>query len=92
MKLILILALIAVGSTAFAADSVRGHTRKDGTYVQPHMRTEPNQYKFDNYSSQGNVNPYTGQAGSQRNEFSNPPSYNQSYGNPSGNRQNNRGY
>jgi hypothetical protein len=45
--------------------SVRGYTRKDGTYVQPHMRTAPNSSKLDNYSTKGNVNPYTGKEGTQ---------------------------
>lgn len=42
---------------------VRGYTRKDGTYVAPHVRSAPNKTKNDNYSTQGNVNPYTGQRG-----------------------------
>lgn len=43
--------------------SVRGYTRKDGTYVQPHKQTAPNSSKLDNYSTKGNVNPYTGKEG-----------------------------
>lgn len=43
--------------------SVRGYTRSNGTYVQPYSRTSPNSYKFDNYSSRGNYNPYTGKKG-----------------------------
>jgi hypothetical protein len=69
---------ISVSTTAWSDDSVRGHMRRDGTYVAPHHRTDQNQYRFDNYSSQGNTNPYTGQRGSQRNEFSSPPAYNRS--------------
>lgn len=42
---------------------VRGYTKKNGTYVQPHMRTSPNSTKMDNYSTKGNVNPYTGKHG-----------------------------
>lgn len=42
---------------------VKGYTRKDGTYVAPHVRTSPNSTKSDNYSTRGNVNPYTGKAG-----------------------------
>lgn len=61
---------------AFADNYVRPHVRRDGTYVEGHMRSSPNSNRFDNYSSQGNVNPYTGQRGSDRNEFSNPPEYN----------------
>lgn len=55
---------------------VNGYTRNDGTYVQPHIRSSPNSYRFDNYSAQGNTNPYTGDRGSQRHEFTNPPAYN----------------
>ncbi|MBI3440971.1 MAG: hypothetical protein HY052_04090 [Proteobacteria bacterium] len=43
--------------------AVRGHTRKDGTFVVPHHATNPNSTKRDNYSSRGNVNPYTGKPG-----------------------------
>ena len=90
MRIMFIL-LTLLASNAFGDEYVRGHTTKDGTYVQPHVRTDPNQYKFDNYSSQGNSNPYNGERGTQRNEFSNPPAYNQNYGNPNyGNRGNNR--
>ena len=42
---------------------VSGYTRSDGTYVQPHYQTNPNGTRDDNYSTQGNVNPYTGQPG-----------------------------
>lgn len=34
-----------------------------GTYVMPSYRTSPNKYKFDNYSSKGNYNPYSGKKG-----------------------------
>lgn len=78
--IILTLALVALAATAMADEYVQGYTRQDGTYVQPHYRSEPNSYRNDNYSSQGNTNPYTGERGSQRNEYSTPPVYNQSYG------------
>lgn len=42
---------------------VGGYFRKDGTYVQPHHRTAPNNSTLDNYSTKGNTNPYTGQKG-----------------------------
>jgi len=42
---------------------VNGYTKKDGTYVQPHERTAPNNTNLDNYSTKSNVNPYTGQPG-----------------------------
>ena len=41
----------------------RGYTRKDGTYVAPHMQSNPNSSKYDNWSTKGNENPYTGKKG-----------------------------
>lgn len=83
------LLLLALLSFAAVADEfVNGYIRSDGPYVAPHMRSSPNSTRFDNYSSQGNTNPYTGQRGSQRNEFSDQPAYNQGrnsgYNNPYG--------
>ncbi len=43
--------------------SVKGYTKKDGTYVAPHQRTNPNSGKSDNWSTKGNVNPNTGKPG-----------------------------
>ena len=51
------------GSAAWAQVHVNGHTRSNGTYVQPYERTAPNATRDDNYSTRGNTNPYTGQAG-----------------------------
>jgi hypothetical protein len=58
------LAFIALGSVAQAADTyTQGYYKKDGTYVAPHYSTAPNETKNDNYSTRGNVNPYTGTTG-----------------------------
>ena len=63
-------ALILSASFAWAQDVyVRGYFRSDGTYVQPHYRSAPNNTVLDNWSTKGNVNPYTGQAGT-RNPYS----------------------
>lgn len=78
-RFLLALVLAAVSAVAVADQPVRGYFKRDGTYVQPHYRTEPNQYRHDNYNSQGNVNPYTGRRGTQPNEFSSPPVYNRSH-------------
>lgn len=43
--------------------SVRGYSRKDGTYVQPHRRSAPDGNFGNNWSTRGNVNPYTGEPG-----------------------------
>jgi hypothetical protein len=37
--------------------SVRGYTRKDGTYVQPHTRSAPDGNPTNNYSFPENYNP-----------------------------------
>ena len=42
---------------------VKGTTTKTGTYRQPHNRTSPNSTKTDNWSTKGNVNPWTGKKG-----------------------------
>ena len=63
MKLILATALILSVGAASAQVHVNGYTKKDGTYVAPHERTAPDSTKLNNYSTQGNVNPYTGRAG-----------------------------
>ena len=87
MKRLILAAVISSATLSANADQyVNGYVRHDGTYVQPHYQTAPDQYRYNNYSSQGNTNPYTGQAGTQRNEYSTPPAYNQS--NPAYNQQN----
>lgn len=63
-KLVLSLVVgIALATTALAQVHVQGYTRRDGTSVQPHYRSSPNGSTLDNYSTRGNVNPYTGQVG-----------------------------
>jgi len=42
---------------------VKGYSKKDGTTVQPHRRTNQNKTERDNYTSKPNVNPYTGKKG-----------------------------
>jgi hypothetical protein len=49
---------------------VKGYYKSNGTYVQPHYRSSPNSTTLDNYSTKGNVNPYTGKEGTV-----NPPLY-----------------
>lgn len=56
--------IFAVCIPAYSKDvSVRGYTRKDGTYVAPYKRTAPDSDTRNNYSTKGNVNPYTGKYG-----------------------------
>jgi hypothetical protein len=74
--------LISFSLSAGADQSVRGYIRQDGTYVAPYVRSSPNTYKFDNYSGQGNSNPYTGQRGYAPHESSSPSICSNPYRNP----------
>lgn len=40
-----------------------GHTTKTGSYVKGHYSTNPDGTRNDNYSTRGNINPHTGEAG-----------------------------
>jgi hypothetical protein len=63
-KIVLALSFICLFATmSFADVHVDGYYRKDGTYVQPHYRSNPDNTPNNNWSTQGNVNPYTGQEG-----------------------------
>jgi len=42
---------------------VKPHVTKNGAYVKGHNQTNPNKTKRDNWSTKGNVNPFTGRAG-----------------------------
>ena len=51
------IALISLTSVEARDVAVRGYTKDNGTYVEPHYRSSPNQYKNDNWSASGNSNP-----------------------------------
>ena len=55
--------LHAKNTSSGSSNSVRGYTKKDGTFVAPHQRTNPNGTQRDNWSSKPNTNPYTGKDG-----------------------------
>ena len=58
---------------------VQGYYRNNGTYVSPYSRTAPNSTNIDNFSTIGNVNPYTGKNGTiqpDQNFANSSPSYN----------------
>jgi hypothetical protein len=73
VKLILAVTVLAVGMAEIAEakgggrgggfHSVRGYVTSKGAYVAPHHATNPNGTKLDNWSTKGNVNPFTGQPG-----------------------------
>jgi hypothetical protein len=60
---VLLISMLSLSITAFADQYVNGYYRSDGTYVNGYYRTDPNDTTEDNYSHQGNVNPYTGHRG-----------------------------
>ena len=77
-KLLLLLALVLTASLSFAQGTrVSGYTKKDGTYVAPYTRSSTNKTNTDNYSTQGNSNPYTGTSGTRAQDYSAPA---QNYG------------
>jgi hypothetical protein len=51
------------GLTNPNAHTVQPYVTPRGTYVQPHVQTNPNNTQMDNFSTRGNVNPYTGVPG-----------------------------
>ena len=48
------------------AVAVRGYVRSNGTYVAPHYRSAPDGNPYNNWSTIGNVNPYTGEPGTKQ--------------------------
>ena len=71
-KLIIVMAFLS-SAIAYGSGSVyvHGYTRSNGTYVQPHYRSAPDESQDDNWTTRGNVNPYTGQEGTREP----PPTY-----------------
>lgn len=61
-NIILLLIVASLPQDVFSGN-VRGHFTKRGKYVSPHKRSNPNKTKIDNWSTKGNVNPYTGKVG-----------------------------
>lgn len=92
MKLLTTFALLAASTVSLAQTYVNPYTKNDGTYVQGHYKSAPDHNAYNNYSSQGNSNPYTGQQGTrdpvqaQQQYQPSQPSYggsNNYYGQPS---------
>jgi hypothetical protein len=60
------LLLAATASQAGAkpgSHAARSHVTKKGAYVPRHRATNPDHTKRNNWSTKGNVNPYTGKPG-----------------------------
>lgn len=72
--LIGLVALVGITGAALARDVyVQGHTRSDGTYVAPHYRSAPDNSYNNNWNTQGNTNPHTGERGTNRRTLDDKP-------------------
>jgi uncharacterized protein (DUF2147 family) len=56
-------ALALVSTVASANEIVNGYMRQNGTQVQPYWRSDRDGDASNNWSTRGNVNPYTGATG-----------------------------
>lgn len=60
----IVVILLTNAPRVFAEDKfIHGHKRSNGTIVESYYRTKANETVNDNYSTKGNVNPYTGKKG-----------------------------
>src|ERR1700679_587078 len=66
--LVLLFTLLTLPTSVMADENVSGYYRSNGTYVQPYTRSSPDSTVTNNYSYQGNTNPYTGAVGTNRYE------------------------
>ena len=67
MKIFLLLIIVSLPLTCYAKTiRTKSYVRKNGTYVNSANKTSPNKTKIDNYSTKGNVNPYTGKEGTKK--------------------------
>lgn len=59
--------LLALSPLSAFAQTIYVHpyTRSNGTEVLGYYKTAPNKTRLDNWSTKGNVNPYTGKTGYQ---------------------------
>lgn len=72
MKLLILIIAMLVSTIAIADTYVKGYYKSNGTYVQPHYRSDPDSSVSNNWSTKGNVNPYTGKVGTV-NQFDTKP-------------------
>ena len=60
--------LVSLSMSATAQTYVEPYIRKDGTFVQGHWRSSPDNSPYNNYSYPGNTNPYTGRTATGKTE------------------------
>jgi 5-enolpyruvylshikimate-3-phosphate synthase len=66
----LFFSLVAVAAFAQSTTYVNGYYKTDGTYVSGHYKTVSNGTNWDNYSTRGNTNTYTGTSGTVPRDYS----------------------
>jgi len=63
----LISLVLVLGVSGFAdarTMRVKGYVKPSiDKYIAPHFKNTPNKTKFDNFSTKGNINPFTGKKG-----------------------------
>ena len=59
-----------IQNVCLAETYVNGYFKNDGSYVEPHYRSSPNQTNLDNYSTKGNSNPYNYSEGARAQDYS----------------------
>lgn len=87
MRIVLLFLTLTLTFQVIAQVRVSGYYRRDGTYVRPHYRSNPDGNPYNNWSYPGNVNPYTG-----RRATGNPDTYLKNYYNRSSNRSSSLSY
>lgn len=59
-----ILSSLFFSKLSYSDTYVNGYYKKNGSYVNGHYRSSKNNSVYDNYSTKGNINPYTRKRGS----------------------------
>jgi hypothetical protein len=70
IRFVILISCLLIVKAGLAQTYTQGYTKQDGTHVVPHYSSSPNSTNRDNYSTQGNVNPYTGSAGTRAPDYS----------------------
>ena len=79
MKILLALAAVAAviaptfaqgTGSSYSSSFVSGYTKRDGSYTSGHFRSTKDTSSSNNWTTKGNINPFTGSAGTRIN----PPS------------------
>jgi uncharacterized protein YxeA len=66
-KLMVVIILSIITVTCFGATLVKGHyNKKTGKYINTYYKTRSDHSRLNNYSTKGNVNPFTGKKGDKK--------------------------